>query len=224
MNQNRNKALPSAGLQALPSAQQGVVLIICLVLLALVTILGLSTMSGSGLELKMSSSFRDRAVAFEVAEETLRVAETWLDETNLNDDDFYSTCSGSNCFSSACTAGLCAFYDTSDPFQTGIPRVDCGSKLVPPETPVWRWAGDTDEPNLWIDSAKSVAVDPAQPEVTTDARYIIEFMCYVDRVAGTPCTSGNESACAPQFRITALARGPSNSSAVVLQSTYKKVN
>ena len=224
MTQARNKTLSSATRQPPPSAQQGVVLIVCLVLLALVTILGLSTMSGSGLELKMSSGFRDRAVAFEVAEETLRVAETWLDETTLSDDKYYSTCSGSNCFTSACSGGLCVFYNAADPFQTGIPRVDCGSKLAPPDNPVWRWAGATGEPNLWTDSAKSVAVDPAQPEVTTDARYIIEFMCYVDRVAGTPCTSGNESACAPQYRITALARGPSNSSAVVLQSMYKKVN
>lgn len=224
-SQKISRAFAASGVQSSPSAQQGVVLIVCLVLLALVTILGLSTMSGSGLELKMSSGFRDRAVAFEVAEETLRVAETWLDETNLQDDNYYATCTGSDCFTSDCTNGLCVFYDPADPFETGIARVDCGAKLDPPDNPVWKWTAASGESDVWADnSGKHEVHTAAQPGVDFESRYIIEFMCYVDRVDGTPCTSGNESACAPQFRVTALARGPSNSSAVILQSMYKKVN
>lgn len=208
----------------LPAARQGgVVLIVCLVLLAVVTVLGLSTMSGTGLEMKMAQGYRDRALAFEVAEEALREAEQWLDDTALQDGNYYDSCAGSNCFTASCDDGLCAFFDPGDPYDLGIARVDCGSKIELPDTPVWEWAGAAGEPNLWLDSNKSVAVDPTQPNVT-DARYIVEFMCYVDRVVGNACDAANPSNCAPQFRITALARGATDSAIVLLQSIYKKVN
>jgi len=208
-------------------SQSGVVLVVCLVLLLVVTALGLSSMDSTSLEMKMASGFRDRSVAFEVAEEALSVAETWLSETNLTDTNFYSTCAGSNCFTDTCADGLCAFYKASDPYLA-IPRVNCGTlHLELPETSVWRWSGDTDEPNLWLDSSKSVAVDPAHPDVTTDARYIIEFMCYASSESGVnpaPCVAGNPASCAPQFRVTAMGRGLTDSSVVMLQSMFKKVN
>lgn len=204
--------------------QSGVVLVVCLVLLLVVTALGLSSMDSTSLEMKMASGFRDRSVAFEVAEEALSVAEAWLSETNINDPDYLSTCSGTNCFSENCVAGLCAFYDSSDPFLSSHELVDCGEHMELPETSVWRWAGGTGEPNLWLDSSKSVAVDPTHPDVQTDARYIIEFMCYTDRVSGTACVAGNPASCAPHFRVTALGRGLTDSSVVMLQSMFKKVN
>jgi len=210
--------------RALAKSQSGVVLVVCLVLLLVVTALGLSSMGSTSLEMKMASGFRDRSVAFEVTEEALSVAEAWLSETNINDTDYLSTCSGTNCFSADCVAGLCAFYDSTDPFLSTHELVDCGTHMDIPGTSVWRWAGAAGEPNLWLDNAKSVAVDPTHPDVTTDARYIIEFMCYTDRVSGTACVAGNPASCAPHFRVTAMGRGLTDSSVVMLQSIFKKVN
>jgi len=210
--------------QALAKRQSGVVLVVCLVLLLVVTALGLSSMDSTSLEMKMASGFRDRSVAFEVTEEALSVAEAWLSETNLNDSDFYSTCTGSNCFDDTCANGLCAFYKASDPYTGGIAKLDCGTlSLEPPDTPVWRWAGGTDEPNLWLSSTKSVAVDPSHPDVETDARYIIEFMCYADKNSTDTCETSADN-CMPQFRVTAMARGLTDSSVVMLQTMFKKVN
>jgi len=210
--------------RTLAKSQSGVVLVVCLVLLLVVTALGLSSMDSTSLEMKMAAGFRDRSVAFEVTEEALSVAEAWLSESNINDTDYLSTCSGTNCFSEDCVDGLCVFYDAADPFLSSQELVDCGTHMELPDTPVWQWAGATGEPNLWLDSAKSVAVDPTHPDVATDARYIIEFMCYTDRVSGTACVAGNPASCAPQFRVTAVGRGLTDSSVVMLQSMFKKVN
>lgn len=204
--------------------QSGVVLIICLVMLLVVTILGLASMSGTSSEMKMASAFRDRAVAMEVAEETLVVAENWISNTNLHQSNFIDGCTGSNCFSAACNNGLCAFYNPSDPFLSSTDLAACKDRMELPETSVWKWSGATGEPNLWKNDSKSVQVVPSNPGATVNARYIIEFMCYVDKTAANDCEVASDENCAPQFRITAMAKGLTNNSVVMLQSMYKKVN
>lgn len=208
----------------LQKKQSGVVIVVCLVLLLVVTALGLSTMGGTGLEMKMSSSFRDRAVAFDMAEEALSVAESWILEENLTNNNYISSCTGNNCFTETCDAGLCAFFSSSDPYTDSVKRADCVSNLEFPSTSVWEWAGATNEPNLWLDESKSVEVNSSHPNVVTDSRYIIELMCYTDKTVGNKCDSDNPQNCAPRFRITALGRGVTSTTVVMLQSVYKKVN
>lgn len=204
--------------------QSGVVLVVCLILLLVVTVLGLASMSGTTSEMKMASAFRDRAVATEVAEEALVVAEKWLADNTLHQSNFVSTCSGAKCFSSACNSGLCAFYKPSDPFVSSSDLAACKERMEPPETPVWAWNGAPGQPNLWKDNTKSVQVTASNPAVTVKARYIIEFMCYTNRNTYNDCEIGKNENCAPQFRITAVAKGLTNNSVVMLQSMYKKVN
>lgn len=205
--------------------QSGVVLVVCLVLLLVVTILGLSSMSGTSSEMKMASSFRDRAVAMEVAEEALVVAETWLADSNLHQSDFINSCSGAECFNKDCDNGLCAFYKPSDPFVGSDEPGACKDRMESLGTPVWQWNGTGGRPNVWANNAKSVQVDPSNASVTVNARYIIEFMCYADKTAFNDCKVGaGPENCAPQFRITAIAKGLTDNSVVMLQSMYKKVN
>ncbi len=204
--------------------QSGVVMVVCLVLLLVVTALGLTSMNSTTLETKMASGFRDRAVAFEAAEEALSVAETWILDTDFSETDFYNACTGSLCFSSSCSNGLCVFYDSADPYVNGVDKADCSGKMDEPTTPPWQWAGVSGEPNLWLSSTDSVEVSTSHPDVETDARYIVEFVCYVNRIQGTDCTATNPDACAPNFRISALGRGLTDNSMVMLQSTFKKVN
>tara|TARA_R110000868_G_scaffold159_3_gene1744 strand:+ start:129953 stop:130642 length:690 start_codon:yes stop_codon:yes gene_type:complete len=208
--------------------QQGVVLIVCLVLLLVVTGLGLATMRGTGLEMKMAGGLRDRAVAFETAEQTLRVAEKWLDSKAMTQiNSFADGCAGDTCFNAACANGLCVFYDPANLYLSGDHPAVCGSRLKPPTTQAWRWRGATNEPNLWLDSNKHVAVTNADttlhPNLAVSPKYFVEFLCYTDQ-AGVVCdTSNSPNSCAPLFRVTALTTGLVESTKVMLQSIYKKV-
>lgn len=60
-----------------PAQQQGVALIVVLLLLLLVTLLGLAAMRGSLLQERMSGNLNARSQAFQMAEATLRIAETY---------------------------------------------------------------------------------------------------------------------------------------------------
>lgn len=66
-----------------PEQQKGSVLILSLMILVVLTMIGVSSMSSSSLQEKMTGNFRDREVAFHVAERTLALAEEYL-EANIN--------------------------------------------------------------------------------------------------------------------------------------------
>jgi type IV pilus assembly protein PilX len=59
-------------------SEQGVALIAALIILLVITIIGISGMDETVLEEKMVTNFKDRAMAANAAEATLRSAENWL--------------------------------------------------------------------------------------------------------------------------------------------------
>jgi type IV pilus assembly protein PilX len=61
------------------STQQGVVLIIGLIMLTVMTLLALTSMQSSGLQELMSNNTKDKVTAFEAAESAIRAAEVYLD-------------------------------------------------------------------------------------------------------------------------------------------------
>ncbi len=62
-----------------PTRQQGVVLVLSLVLLLLTTIIGVSAMQGTSMQERMAGNRWDRNLAFQAAEAGLRTGEHWLD-------------------------------------------------------------------------------------------------------------------------------------------------
>jgi type IV pilus assembly protein PilX len=64
-------------------AQRGSVLIVGLILLLVMTMLGLSNISGTTLQEKMAGNTRDRAISFSVAETALRDAENAAQNSNV---------------------------------------------------------------------------------------------------------------------------------------------
>jgi type IV pilus assembly protein PilX len=80
-----------------PRHQQGAALLVCLIILVLVTLIGLTTMKSSALQEKMSGGNTDKSLAFQTAEMALRDAERHI-RLNL------SSVSG---FTAGCSAGLC---------------------------------------------------------------------------------------------------------------------
>ena len=66
--------------------QQGVALIVSLILLVLATLIGLASVRGTNLQEHMSANMYDRSLAFQRAESALRAAETALTANgNIND-------------------------------------------------------------------------------------------------------------------------------------------
>ncbi len=58
--------------------QRGVVLLVCLIMLLVLTVLGVTAMSGSTLQERMAGGARDYNVAFQAAEASLRVGEAYV--------------------------------------------------------------------------------------------------------------------------------------------------
>jgi len=64
--------------------QQGVVLIVGLILMLLLTLIGMSAMRGSNMQELMTSNVKDRNMAFQAAEASLRYAENLIDTSTAN--------------------------------------------------------------------------------------------------------------------------------------------
>ncbi len=63
----------------LPHRQQGAVLIVSLIMLLVVTLIAVSSMQGTVMEEKMAGNSRDRNLAFQTAESSLREAEGYVE-------------------------------------------------------------------------------------------------------------------------------------------------
>ena len=77
--------------------QQGAALLVCLIILVLVTLIGLTTMKSSMLQEKMSGGNSDKALAFEAAEMTLRDAEAHIKAHLTSVSGFAAGCAASLC-------------------------------------------------------------------------------------------------------------------------------
>jgi type IV pilus assembly protein PilX len=203
--------------------QQGVALIVSLVILVLVTVAGVATMESTGMQLKMANASRDRQQAFEAAEAALRVVEENVNDNvdNLAElDNFYYECSGGDCYKADCAGGRCfqGIWRDGDEVKQCKSVDDSNSPTVePPSTSPWE-TGETDEYlNVWDDPARylTAAIDGYD----NDVRYIVEFRCFTPADSAVELSDSNY---AQIFRIT--ARGMSNSGRVetMLQSTYKR--
>lgn len=59
--------------------EQGTILIVCLLILLVMTIIGVTSMQTTSLEERMAGNLRDRDLALQAAESALRDAEAWLE-------------------------------------------------------------------------------------------------------------------------------------------------
>lgn len=86
-----------------PTQQKGAVLIVGLIMLFVMTLISVSSMSGSALEERMATNYKDRQVAFQAAEAALRQGERLTASNTIK-----------SAYSTACTNGLC-LADLEDP-------------------------------------------------------------------------------------------------------------
>lgn len=194
-------------------SQCGSVLIVSLVFLLLMTIVGVSAMNMTNLEERMASNFRDHDLAFQAAEAALLEAEEFV-ENSFDIGRVYTNpaCSGVGCYSSACTGGLC-FQGSFDGSSSTVSSCSSGT--------IKEWENSA----IWTGSSKTRSATEQVVGTVQNARYIIEFRCFMPRDPNNPDPDLNVFAeWSPAFRITAVASGASTDSMVMLQSTYKLVN
>lgn len=169
--------------------QHGSVLVISLLILVVLTMIGVSSMTSSSLQERMSGNFRDREIAFQAAEMALAFAE-----------DF-----AKNSINSAA-----AFTDTNGYYTFGN-----GPTSKNAFTGNW-WTG-----------TNSQVLSTTIAEVRTQPRFTIEYRNEVGVDEGTSINVGayGESTgggAITAFRVTAYGTGQSDSTQVILQSSYGK--
>lgn len=197
--------------------EAGFALIASLFILVLVTILGMSTIGSSNLQSKMVNVSSTRQALFNAAEQTLAIVEGKIENDLYIKNNFYLDHSD-NLFNSTCTDGLCFFGS----FATGAPEhLNCNpSPGTAPVEPVWK---DTTigSGGVWADAnlhQTEVAIGLNNP-----VKYIIEFVCYVDRSETELLNALNPDNGAENYRITVMAVDDFNHGQVMLQTSYKHI-
>lgn len=199
--------------------QRGTALVVSLIILAVVTLLGVSGMQSSNSELKMAGSMRDRGVAFEAAEAALAVIEQQMALDPPSRLDLLSNCSTAECFNKTCEKGRCFDGD----YLSSYSEYECQvANYADTSQRIEFWSNKNLD--VWNNTSrhKTVLVDG----VKTRVKYIMEFLCFVARDKDTPFTElpNENNNGAPLFRITAFAEGNGGRASVALQSTYKVLN
>lgn len=97
----------SFALATVPTAQRGVALVVSLILLIVVTLIGLAAVQGTSTQMRMTSNFYDRAIAFQSAEAGLAAGAAALSAgtTNIRNCGQGGGACGSNPFDDGGAAG-----------------------------------------------------------------------------------------------------------------------
>lgn len=198
--------------------QQGAILVIALLFLVLLTLIGVSSISGVTLEEKMAGNLREQNIAFQAAESALRDAEIDL-ETGIGGTctpgvsvalnvPLSEGCLGSrdsltigsfatNC-SAAFTNGVCR--------QPNPPAAGWQTEIV--TASAWDWASATKTAAYGTYTGAAALVG-----VFRQPRYVIEYLQEKDDGTTTPATR--------YFRISARGWGANANSTVTLQTIYR---
>lgn len=202
--------------------QTGATLVFCLVILLAVTLVSVASMRSSNNALKMASSARDHAVAFQAAEAALAQAEQVVLTAHYTADDFICrNASSSRCFNSTCTNGLCFSGDLDNAMykdECKIAKPTASAEAWPTKT-YWQSNGAS-LPKVHIAKAAIDDADELDDE-TIPVPYMVEFLCYVPRDNLTATDENNRNGGVPLFRVTVRAEGSAGRAAVMLQSVFR---
>lgn len=181
---------------ALPARQEGLVLIIGLIMLLLMTIVGLAAIRGTGLQESMAGNMRDRNLAFQAAEAGLRVGEDFVSTNNVE---------------------LLAF-DGSTSWQ--VP-----DQNKPGLTPVqnWdpsRWASDANPVPTSMHLESIASAD--RPRYVVE-KVVVTALSAARQDGSGVGLSSLENIEPPEFyRVTSLGVGGTGTSEAIVQTSYRK--
>ncbi|MHB8346031.1 MAG: pilus assembly PilX family protein [Acidiferrobacterales bacterium] len=186
---------PLAGRLRPPNRQDGMVLVIVLILLLVMTIIGLTAAQSTALEERMTGNQRDRDIAFQSAEYTLRIAQADLLAAQWT--NFLSDTGGLYTYDPTNTTVVEPLYNTlnwsnaGSVFTVGGGQPGTGSPL----------SNVTQQPEFVIEQMPAVAAPGSalgQPEYSS----------------GVPPVQ--------VFRIYTLAYGGDNNAQVMLQAVIRR--
>jgi type IV pilus assembly protein PilX len=191
-------------------AQRGALMVLVLLILLVVSMLGMSTMDATGLEMQMSSNSREQQQVFEAAEYTLSYVENQIQTNGFSPESLQNaTGCGAVCFDATCSNGYC--FDNSDPLNDPM-LWDC--QVGAPATEMYESADVWDDDPADGSDSQTLAI----PATNMVARYIVEFRCYA---AENPALQLSPTNLTPVYRITAFVIGESGRTRVMLRSTMK---
>jgi type IV pilus assembly protein PilX len=109
--------------------EHGAVLLVCMVILLLLTLMGLTTMKSALLQERMSGGAADKALAFESAELALRDAERYVEASLTSVSPFVAGCSAGLCLPPADGSALPDTIDW-DSSQAGAYGAGTGAQAL----------------------------------------------------------------------------------------------
>lgn len=183
--------------------QQGAVLLVGLIMLMLLTIIGLASIRGTDLQERMAGNMRDRNIAFQASEASLRVGEAELSKAK----------------------GLVCDGKTKTNCWPDL------NKLVAPAVGYWPLDENSKKrlrPAVWIEEQwkqNSVEISSTLLKGVVEApRYTIEQIkvsaAVANQGAGIDVESLSKMAEGEYYRVTSRGLGGTKDSEVVLQSTF----
>ena len=174
------------------SHQRGVALFLSLVLLMIITVLGISSVQTTTMQERMARNARDTNLAFQSAESAIKDAETLIETFN------------------SLTA-----YDAADANANGL-YYETDYNAAP------NWSNV-----VWSDANGGYITAPTDIDGVSDSsKYIIEFVTAVvadeDRLNLSNIGQDTGSGRTQVFRVTVYGTGGTNTTHVMIQSTYGK--
>jgi type IV pilus assembly protein PilX len=176
--------------------QTGAVLVTALVLMAVLTIIGITSMRGNMMDFNIHKAMKSRSNAFQCAEAALRAGELWIDNLARAPD----------------STSVLMTVPNQNTYQLWNSRSTVLANMEIRDSAWWVVNGWTYGTNL-INANNNIGC-LSQP------RYIIEYIGTVD--GGSKSLEFASEDLIDFFRITGRSVGISDTAAVVLQTTYAK--
>jgi type IV pilus assembly protein PilX len=193
-----------------PRRQRGAILVLALMFLVLLTIIGVSSISGVTLEEKMAGNLRNQNMAFQAAESALRDAEMDLEDAIGGTVGTIGNSCPAPCHRDPWTIATRFATLCNVAFTNGLCRADAATGGFQTEIVTaagWDWT-HTDKT---VEYGRYTGAKPL-PNVARQPRYVIEWLQQRDDV-GNPLIR--------HFRISARGWGATETSTVTLQTVYR---
>ena len=203
---------------AVPSQQKGAVLIVALLFLVILTILGITAMSGTTMEERMSGNSRDINVALQAAEAALRDARRDINRLPISGAGRASHMFGD----AAGTLGSCNIGEWRGlcrPLQPAYAANSSDAIMPPPlnidlqpANAVATYGDFTGAPQL-----RATVRGTRNAPLAAQPRYLVELFCLPTRAVDS---MGTQGVYCKFYRITAQGFGVNPNSRVTLQEMF----
>ncbi len=184
--------------------QRGMLLIVALLMLLLVSMIAVSTMDTTGLEMQMSSNNRLHLQVFEAAEFVLSsVEDTLIKAGNFSENSLNDTNCVVVCFKSNCAKGFCFSGSSATLWET----CNLNKTSAEPYFSLSQWAEGSDGYQIL-----------QVPETNIVTKYIVEYWCFTAKNPAEPLAETNK---ANRYRIIAFVTIADSHAQIMLRSTVK---